>query len=114
MNSNNNNSIKGLLKDKSKEIYDKTEKIITNTPTPIKVLTAVLAFLLTIFFTKYNFNFMMSVSLALVTLLTLGSINRILGISFGFIYAYYMYQLLTKREKTYGKVPKETDIFREW
>ncbi len=110
MNSNNSNSIKGLLKDKSMEVYDKTEKIITNTSTPIKSLTALLAFLLVIFFTKYQFNFFLSVSLALVTLLSLATINRVIAISFGFIYAYYMYNLLTKRERTFGDVIKDTDI----
>ncbi len=113
MNSNknvNSNSIKGLLKNKSLEIYDKTEKIVSNTSTPIKIVTAMLSFFLLIFFTKYQFNFFLSVSLALVTLLTLATINKILAISFGFIYGYYMYQLMTGREKTFGKVLKETDI----
>ncbi len=109
MNSNND-SIKGLLKDKTKEIYDKTEKIVNNTPTPIKVLTAILSFILTIFFTYYKFDFFMSVSLALITLLTLASINRIIAIAFGFIYAYSMYQLITKRDKMIGKVVQSTDI----
>ncbi len=107
---NSNNSIKSLLKDKTKEVYDKTEQIVNNAPTPIKMLTAILAFILTIFFTNYKFNFFMSVSMALITLLSLATINRIIAISFGFIYGYYMYQLLTKKEKTYGKVFEDTDI----
>ncbi len=103
---NSNNSIKGLLKDKSKEV----EQIVNNAPTPIKILTAILAFFLTIFFTNYKFNFFMSVSMALITLLSLATINRIIAISFGFIYGYYMYQFLTKKEKTYGKVFEDTAI----
>lgn len=108
--SENNNSIQHLLKNKSLEIYDKTEKIIAGTPTSYKILTSLLAFILLLFFTLYKFDFFMSVSLAIVTLLSLSTINKVFAIAFGFIYGYYMYQLLTMREKTFGQVIKETNI----
>lgn len=108
----NTNSIQNLLKNKGSEIFTNAKGVVQNAPSSYKIVLAIIMFFFVIYYTYFTFKFTVSIFFAFITFIVLLTIHPVASIAFAFIYIYCFYQLIMKREQTFGKIIKDTDIIK--
>lgn len=73
-------------------------------------ITIVLGIFLIWFFTYFQFQFGISVFLAIIVMLAFAKINQVVAIVFALIYTYAMYHLFQDRRKISGDIIPDTDM----